>query len=124
MAIDGESVRGPMSFARRCSPAVIGGYFGGFPRDVHVGRHVTTVSWSTSWKKAIERRRNGPVVVAGGGTTRCSVDFHRSFVHCASRSPRLTTSVPGSAATSCHSPSGPIICSPGTPSANSNVHAP
>ena len=81
-------------------------------------------SQSPSWKNAIERRSDGPSVVAGGGTTRCNVDTHRSFDHCANRSPTFTRYAPGSGTTPIHSPRLSRSSRPGTRSAYSTVMMP
>ena len=60
----------------------------------------------------------------GGGTTRCNVERQRSFVHSASRSPRLTRNPPSGGSTSCHAPPSSRICRPGTGSASSTVMLP
>jgi len=77
-----------------------------------------------SKKKAAERRFARPTASLGGGTTRCSVERQRSFVHCAVMSPKFTSSAPGSGVTACQLPSGASTSRPGTGSAHSTVTTP
>ena len=58
------------------------------------------------------------------GTTRWIVDVQTSLVHTAIASPKLTTKPSSSGTTSCHSPSRPTTCRPGTGSAMSTVRIP